>query len=96
MEGGDSLSFKDDQTYQGFKGQPLEVKVYNNLEKAIKVFKALVQKEKVLSVYKEKSRYEKPSDRKRRKKNEASRKMMELEYRSKSENKNYSRKDDDG
>lgn len=95
VEGGDSLSFKDDQTYQGFKGQPLEVKVYNNLEKAIKVFKALVQKEKILSVYKEKSRYEKPSDKKRRKKNEAVRKQMELEYRSKYDGKGH-RRDDDG
>jgi len=96
VEGGDSLSFKDDQTYQGFKGQPLEVKVYNNLEKAIKVFKALVQKEKILSVYKEKSRYEKPSDRKRRKKNEATRKAMELEYKSRQEDSGgRSRKDGD-
>ncbi len=63
-----------------YVGQPLEVKVYNNLEKAIKAFRALVQKEKILSTYKEKSRYEKPSDRKRRKKNEARRKMMEFEY----------------
>jgi len=63
-----------------YVGQPLEVKVYNNLEKAIKAFRALVQKEKILSTYKEKSRYEKPSDRNRRKKNEARRKLMELDY----------------
>lgn len=67
-----------------FVGQPLEVKVYNNLEKAIKAFRALVQKEKILSTYKERSRYEKPSDKKRRKKNEAKRKQMEFEFRSRS------------
>ena len=94
MEGGDSLSFKNDQT-KGFEGHPLEVKVYNNLEKAIKIFKSLVQKEKILSVYKEKSRYEKPSDKKRRKNNESRRKMMEIENKFKSEWKNSSRRDEE-
>jgi small subunit ribosomal protein S21 len=57
---------------------PLEVKVYNNdCERAIKAFRTLVQKERVLSSYKEKQTYEKPSDRKRRKRNEARRKASE-------------------
>ena len=62
-----------------FKGQPLEVKVYDNFERAMKIFKSLVQKERILSLYKEKSRYEKPSDKKRRKRNEMKRKLLELE-----------------
>jgi ribosomal protein S21 len=62
-----------------FVGQPLEVKVYNNFDKAMKAFRALVQKERVLSTYKERSRYEKPSDKKRRKRNEMRRKLMELD-----------------
>lgn len=70
---------KIDRTWE-FKGHPLEVKVYdNNFEKALKAFKALVQKERVLSLHKEKSRYEKPSDKQRRKRNEMRRKLMELE-----------------
>jgi small subunit ribosomal protein S21 len=60
------------------QAQPLEVRVYgNNFEKALRAFRALVQKERVLSTYKEKRSYEKPSDKKRRKRNEARRKMME-------------------
>lgn len=52
----------------------------------MKAFRALVQKERILSTYKEKSRYEKPSDKKRRKRNEMRRKMMELETKFHSEN----------
>jgi ribosomal protein S21 len=44
----------------------------------MKAFRTLVQRERVLSIYKEKQYYEKPSDRKRRKKNEYKRKIMEL------------------
>lgn len=62
---------------QPVEAKPLEVKVYNNFDKAMKAFRALVQRERILSNYKEKQYYEKPSDRKRRKKNEAKRKMME-------------------
>lgn len=62
-----------------FTGTPLEVKVNNNFDRAMKAFRALVQKEKILSTYKEKSRYEKPSDKKRRKRNEMKRKLMELD-----------------
>lgn len=61
------------------EAQPLEVKVYNNFDKAFKAFRALVQKEKILSLYKEKSSYEKPSDKRRRKRNEQKRKQFEME-----------------
>jgi len=57
---------------------PLEVKVYNNnFDKALKAFRALVQKERILSAYKEKQTYEKPSDKRRRKRNEMKRKRFE-------------------
>jgi len=61
------------------QAQPLEVKVYNNnFDKAFRAFRALVQKERILSVYKERQSFEKPSDRRRRKRNEMSRKRQEL------------------
>ena len=50
---------------------PIEVKVTGSLEGAIRQWKAIIQKEKVISLYKEKTSYEKPSDKKRRKKREA-------------------------
>lgn len=60
--------------------QPLEVKVYGtNFDRAFRAFRALVQKEKVLSVYKEREAYEKPSDKRRRKRSESRRKQLELE-----------------
>lgn len=62
---------------------PIEVKVYGNFEKAMKVFRSLVQSEKILSLYKEKQSYEKPSDKKRRKKNENIQKNIELEAKQK-------------
>lgn len=65
---------------QPVQAQPLEVKVYgNNFDKALKAFRALVQRERVLSSYKEKQTYEKPSQKRRRKRNEMKRKMMELD-----------------
>ena len=61
------------------QAQPLEVKVYgNNFDKALKAFRTLVQKERVLSTYKEKQSYEKPSDKRRRKRNESRRKLLEV------------------
>jgi len=58
-----------------FRG--LEVKVHDNdFEDAFRKFKSLIQKEKILSEYKEAQRYEKPSDKKRRKKREAIQKVM--------------------
>lgn len=62
------------------QAQPLEVKVYGNaFDKAMKAFRALVQKERILSTYKDKQSYEKPSQKKRRKKNEMKRKLLELD-----------------
>src|SRR5574338_419734 len=61
------------------QAQPLEVKVYNNnFDKALRAFRALVQKERILSSYKEKQSYEKPSDKRRRKRNEMKRKRQEM------------------
>jgi len=61
------------------QAQPLEVKVYNNnFDKALRAFRALVQKERILSTYKEKQSYEKPSDKRRRKRNEMKRKQQEI------------------
>lgn len=64
---------------EAVQAQPLEVKVYgNNFDKALRAFRALVQKERVLSAYKEKQSYEKPSDKRRRKINESKRKQLEI------------------
>lgn len=72
--------------------KPLEVVVQNanknvsedvyrdSFMRASRAFRAIVQKEKVLSFYKLSKTYEKPSERKRRKKNEAMRKRMEALY----------------
>jgi len=51
--------------------KPLQVEVTGSFEDAIRKFKSLVQKEKILSKYKERQSYEKPSERKRRKAREA-------------------------
>lgn len=48
--------------------------------RASRAFRAIVQKEKVLSFYKLSKTYEKPSERKRRKKNEAARKRLEAMF----------------
>lgn len=59
---------------------PLEVVVYgNNFDKALRFFRSKVQKERILSLYKEKQSYEKPSTKKRRKRNEMKRKLFELQ-----------------
>lgn len=58
---------------------PLEVRVYDNSDRALKAFRALVQKDKILSLYKEKQSYEKPSEKRRRKRNESRRKQFEVD-----------------
>jgi ribosomal protein S21 len=64
--------------------RPLEVKVKDgNFDRAFKAFRAIVQKEKIVSLYKERSRYEKPSDRRRRKRKESERKFFELKFKDK-------------
>ncbi len=61
------------------QAQPLEVVVYgNNFDKALRFFRNKVQKERILSLYKEKQSYEKPSNKRRRKRNEMKRKRLEL------------------
>jgi len=82
-KGGDSKSKFADM--EAVVAQPLQVRVYgNNFDKALKAFRALVQKERILSLYKEKQRYEKKSDKRRRKKNEAQRKLFEASFEKKS------------
>ena len=64
--------------HQPVQAKPLEVKVYGgNFDKALKGFRSLVQKERVLSSYKERQSYEKPSDKRRRKRNESIRNQLE-------------------
>jgi ribosomal protein S21 len=58
---------------------PIEVKVYNNFDKAFKMFRTLVQSEKILSIFKQKQAYEKPSEKKRRKSNEAQRRLIDAD-----------------
>lgn len=79
-KGGDISSDNSKFAYiQPIQAEHLEVKVYDNFDKALRAFRALVQKERILSIYKDKQSYEKPSDKKRRKRNEMKRKMLELE-----------------
>jgi ribosomal protein S21 len=61
--------------------QALEVDVtaFYSPERAYKLFKQMVQKERIVSEYKEHCAYEKPSDKKRRLRKEAARKRFELE-----------------
>ena len=74
----DSRDLSTQYPSDAVQATPLEVKVYgNNFERALKAFRALVQKERILSNYKEKQTYEKPSDRKRRKQNESKRKGLD-------------------
>ena len=62
---------------------PIQVKVYNNFDKAFKAFRTLVQSEKILSLYKEKQSFEKPSDKKRRKHNEMIKRSLEADAKQK-------------
>jgi small subunit ribosomal protein S21 len=65
---------------ESIQAVPLQIIVYGNqFERALRTFRALVQKERTISLYKEKQSYEKPSDKKRRKKGESARRRMELE-----------------
>jgi len=51
--------------------KPLEVKVQaGNFERAFRFFRTMVQHENVLAEYKERQSYEKPSEKKRRKRRE--------------------------
>mgnify|MGYP002398536351 CR=1 FL=1 len=77
---GGEFASHDSHENEAVLAQPLEVRVYNNnFDKALRAFRALVQKERILSVYKEKQAYEKPSQKRRRKRNESKRKLLELQ-----------------
>lgn len=80
-KGGDSTRQDRFAHIQAVQARPLEVRVHNNLDKALRAFRALVQKERILSLYKEKQTYEKPSDKKRRKRNEYIRNMYDKDRR---------------
>jgi small subunit ribosomal protein S21 len=84
LKGGESVNTGKFANIKPLQAKPLEVKVYNNnFDRALKAFRALVQKERILSAFKDKQTYEKPSDKRRRKKNESIRKMRELEFKGK-------------
>lgn len=79
--GGESVAAVPDKFahIEAVQAHPLEVAVYgNNFDKALRAFRALVQKERILSAYKDKQTYEKPSDKRRRKRNESKRKQLEF------------------
>jgi small subunit ribosomal protein S21 len=77
LEGGES---NQDQ-HTAVQAEPLQVIVQgDNFDKALKIFRSIVQKERVLSDYKEHQAYEKPSVKKRRKRAEARRKAFEAEH----------------
>lgn len=60
--------------------EPLQIIVRNGrFDEACKIFKSVVQKEKVLNLFNEKSRYEKPSVKKRRKSAEAQQRKLAAE-----------------
>lgn len=59
------------QEHEPIQAKPLEVVVYDDdFQKALRTFRVLVEKEGILSLFKEKRAYEKPSDKKRRKRNQ--------------------------
>lgn len=75
--------------------KPIEVKIYKekDFDRALRAFRAMVQKEKVLSLYKEKQAHETKSQKKRRKLAESKQKQLELQY--KTNNKNKKKDEDD-
>jgi small subunit ribosomal protein S21 len=78
---GDHSSSKFDYI-QAVEAQPFQVVVHgNNFDKAFKLFRSMVQKERTLSLYKEKQGFEKPSDKKRRKRKESGRRAFETSRR---------------
>ncbi len=65
----------------GIQCEPLQVIVTASFEDAMRRFKSLFQKEKIVAQLKEKQAYEKPSVKKRRKQREAQERNMLLEQR---------------
>jgi small subunit ribosomal protein S21 len=69
-----------DPTLDPVQCKPLEVVVENNdVETAIRSLKRAMQKEQIVAEFKERQRYEKPSDKKRRKFSESQRKKIKME-----------------
>ena len=56
--------------------KPIEVEVKGSFEEAFRRFKSLVQKERIIGQVKARMEYEKPSERKRRKRKEAYERRM--------------------
>lgn len=82
-KGGEKFSAVSSRKYpsDAIEAIPLEVVVQNNFDRAFRTFRSLVQKERILSLFKEKQSFEKRSDKKRRKRNESRRKLFEMEVR---------------
>ena len=55
--------------------QPLQVEVGESFEEGLRRFKSLIQRSKILTLYKESQSYEKPSEKRRRKKREIKERM---------------------
>lgn len=77
--------YKDDSYLDTFKSVEVVVNNKNKdprdeLEDAIRDFRGLVTKERIMSVLKEHASYEKPSDKKRRKRREAARRLRKLAF----------------
>jgi ribosomal protein S21 len=64
--------------------EPLQISTdKGRFEEASRIFKSMVQKEKVISLYKEKQAFEKPSVKKRRKSREAQERKFAMELKQK-------------
>ena len=61
------------------KFRPIQVVIKGDFNGAVKAFKAMVQRDKVLSIYKQKQAYEKPSEKKRRKRRESLERRMAIQ-----------------
>lgn len=72
-----TITFLEDDDDVHFS--PIQVKVDGSFEGAFRDFKAMFQKERILSQVKEKQHYEKPSERKRRKARQAKERRMALD-----------------
>lgn len=75
-KGGDTQAV---DSHTPIQAKPLEVKVGDNFDKAFKIFRSIVQKERVISTFKEKQSFEKPSVKRRRKRAESRQKRHEAE-----------------
>jgi ribosomal protein S21 len=66
--------------HEPVQAKPLEVIIGpgDNFERCLRAFRAKVQKERIISTFKEKQSYEKPSDKKRRKISESKRNQLEM------------------